>query len=84
LATSIDALAVGFSLAMIRINILYPSVIIGLISASMALLGIAIGNYTNQRLGKASAIIGGIILNAIGIRILYSQFELPLNFHFFK
>ena len=71
LATSIDALAVGFSLAMIRINIWYPSVIIGLITTSMALLGIAIGNYTNQRLGKASAIIGGIILSAIGIRILY-------------
>jgi len=73
MATSIDALAVGFSLAMIKINIWYPSVIIGLITASMALLGIAIGNYSNQRLGKASAIIGGIILSTVGIRILYSH-----------
>ena len=73
LATSIDALAVGFSLAMIRINIFYPSIVIGLITASMALVGIIIGNFTNQRLGKASAIIGGLILSVIGFRILISH-----------
>ena len=73
LATSIDALAVGFSLAMIKINIFYPSVVIGLITASMALLGIYIGNYSNQRLGKTSAIIGGVILSIIGFRILISH-----------
>lgn len=71
--TSIDALAVGFSLAMIKINIWYPSIIIGLITASMALVGIVIGSYTNQRLGKASAIIGGIILSTIGFRIFLTH-----------
>jgi putative Mn2+ efflux pump MntP len=71
--TSIDALAVGFSLAMIQINIWYPSVIIGLITASMALIGTVIGNYTHQKLGKTTAIIGGIILSVIGFRILLSQ-----------
>jgi putative Mn2+ efflux pump MntP len=73
LATSIDALAVGFSLAMIKINILYPSLIIGLITATMSLVGIVIGNYTNQKLGKTSAIIGGVILSIIGFRILISH-----------
>lgn len=73
LATSIDALAVGFSLAMLEISILYPSVFIGLVTASMALLGIVIGNYTNRRLGRVSAIIGGGILSIIGFRILFSH-----------
>jgi putative Mn2+ efflux pump MntP len=73
LATSIDALAVGFSLAMIKINIWYPSFIVGLITASMAFLGIVIGNYVSQRLGKTSAIVGGIILSGIGFRILFSH-----------
>jgi putative Mn2+ efflux pump MntP len=73
LATSIDALAVGFSLAMIEINIWYPSAIIGIVTSSMALVGIVLGNHANQKLGKVSAIIGGIILSIIGFRILLSH-----------
>ena len=73
IATSIDALAVGFSLGMIKTSIWYPSVMIGLITASMSLLGITIGNYSNQKLGKSSAIIGGIILSIIGFKILLSH-----------
>ena len=72
-ATSIDALAIGFSLAMLDINIWYPSAFIGLITASISLLGITIGSYTNKKLGRASEFLGGILLSIIGFRILISH-----------
>jgi len=72
LATSIDALAVGFSLAMIEVNIWYPSVIIGLITALMSLTGIRLGRVFSKKLGRSMAISGAIILSIIGFRILFS------------
>ena len=48
IATSIDALAVGLSLALLRVPILYPSIIIGVVAAGMTAAGLALGS----RLGK--------------------------------
>ncbi|MBN1647009.1 MAG: manganese efflux pump [Spirochaetales bacterium] len=70
LATSIDALAVGFSLALLHIDIWYPSVMIGIITGSLSLVGIRMGHYLGVRFGKRMGFAGGIILIAIGIRIL--------------
>ncbi len=69
-ATSIDALAVGFSLALIQVEIWYPSVIIGLITAALSLIGIHIGKRLSGKFGNIMELIGGIILLIIGIRIL--------------
>jgi putative Mn2+ efflux pump MntP len=73
IATSIDALAVGFALGLINISIWYPSIIIGVITAGMSLTGIAIGNFANEKLGKWSTIFGALILSIIGFRILLSH-----------
>jgi len=73
LATSIDALTVGFALGLISISIWYPSIIIGVITAGMSLTGIAIGNFANEKLGKLSTILGALILSIIGFRILLSH-----------
>ena len=73
LATSIDALAVGFSLAMVRIDIWYPSVVIGLITAGMSLIGIRLGNIAGKKIGNYLAVAGGIILILIGLRIVSSH-----------
>ena len=70
LATSIDALAVGFSLAIVRIDIWYPSVIIGIITAAMSLIGIQLGNIAGRKLGRYLAAAGGIILIVIGLKFL--------------
>jgi putative Mn2+ efflux pump MntP len=69
-ATSIDALAVGLSLAALRIGILYPSAVIGLVAASLTTLGIWLGARLGDALGKRMELIGGFILIGIGIRIL--------------
>jgi putative Mn2+ efflux pump MntP len=69
IATSIDALAVGMSLAMLRVPILFPSIIIGLVAAGMTVLGLALGCQL-ERFGKRMELIGGLVLVGIGLRIL--------------
>ena len=70
LATSIDALAIGFSLAMLKLEIWYPSVIIGVITALLSLLAIYLGKKLNTGFGNQMEIIGGIILLIIGFKII--------------
>lgn len=70
LATSIDALAVGLSFAFLNIDIVFSSLIIGIVSFFMTSLGYWIGKKAGGLLGKRAKLVGGIILIAIGIRIL--------------
>jgi len=72
-ATSIDALAIGLSLAMLEVNILYPSIMIGVITAAMSLLAIKIGTRLGVVFGKRMEIFGGLVLILIGSRILFSH-----------
>lgn len=72
-ATSIDALAVGLSLAMINVSIWYPCVIIGLVTAAMSVIGIRAGRYFGEKLGHRMAFAGGVILILIGLKILISH-----------
>jgi putative Mn2+ efflux pump MntP len=73
LATSIDAFAVGLSLAMLRVPIIYPIVVIGLVTGGLSLVGLLAGNGLGRTFGKRMEILGGIILIAIGIRIVISH-----------
>jgi len=70
IATSIDALAIGFSLAMLKLDIWYPSVIIGIITAMLSLIAIYLGKKLNAQFGKYMEVIGGIILILISIKII--------------
>jgi putative Mn2+ efflux pump MntP len=72
-ATSIDALAVGMSLAMLRISIWYPSVVIGVVTGVISLGGVPLGTKLGQKLGKRMGIVGGLILCFIGLRILITH-----------
>ncbi len=72
-ATSIDALAIGLSLALLDVNIWYPSLMIGVITCAMSLLSIQIGMRLGVLFGKRMEIFGGIILIGIGARILLSH-----------
>jgi putative Mn2+ efflux pump MntP len=73
IATSIDALAIGLSLAMLEVNILYPSIMIGVITAGLSLLAIKIGTRLGMAFGKRMEIFGGLVLILIGSRILFSH-----------
>jgi putative Mn2+ efflux pump MntP len=69
-ATSIDALAVGLSLAMLRVSVWYPSFVTGVVTLSVSMVGFQFGNRLGARVGKRVEIVGGVILNVIGLRIL--------------
>ena len=69
-ATSIDALAVGLGLAFLHVPVLYPAVVIGLVAAGMTALGLRIGNVAGSRLGPWMERLGGLVLLAIGIKIV--------------
>ncbi len=72
-ATSIDALAVGLSLAFLDVQIWTPSVVIGLVTALLTGAGIRFGSRIGRRCGVVAEVAGGIVLIAIGIRILLSH-----------
>jgi putative Mn2+ efflux pump MntP len=72
-ATSIDALAVGLSLAMIQVSIWYPSVVIGVVAGVLSIVGVGLGRRLGLAFGKRMEVAGGIILVLIGLRILYAH-----------
>jgi manganese efflux pump family protein len=69
-ATSIDALAVGLTLALVGTSILLPSVVIGLVAANMTLIGLHVGKLAGRILGNRMEIFGGLVLIIIGLKIL--------------
>ena len=70
IATSIDALAVGISLAMTGDDILTSAVLIGVITFLISAFGVKIGSVFGDRFGKKAELVGGVILIVIGLRIL--------------
>ena len=72
-ATSLDAMAVGLSLAIVKVNIWTSSLLIGGISLALSLTGLLIGNRLGTTFGRRMEIIGGLILNGIGLRILITH-----------
>jgi putative Mn2+ efflux pump MntP len=69
-ATSLDALAVGISLAMASIPIFRSTLIVGLVSYGMSLLGLGIGQKIGAIWGRRSELFGGIVLILIGLYFL--------------
>ncbi len=70
IATSIDALAVGLSLALLDVSIWYPAVVIGLVAGGFTAAGLHLGRKFGSLLGRRMEIVGGAILILIGLRIL--------------
>lgn len=76
IATSIDALAVGISFSFLDINIFEAIAIIGCTTFVLSFFGVVIGNKFGSRFEKPSQIIGGIVLIAIGVKILLEHLGL--------
>ncbi len=81
-ATSIDALAVGFSLAALKVSIIMPVIVIGVVALIFTAIGLVIGNSlsSSTKTGAAAEIIGGVVLIAIGVKILYEHKVFSLLF----
>jgi len=70
-ATSIDAMAVGISLAMAgNVNIWAAIALIGVVTFVMSAIGVKIGNIFGSRFEKKAQIAGGVILILLGTKIL--------------
>jgi len=69
-ATSIDAFAVGISFSLFYENIVFPALLIGLVTLGVSLSGIYMGKKVGSKLAGSAEIAGGIILIIIGIKIL--------------
>jgi len=70
-ATSVDALAVGISLAFLNANIFIAAAFIGGITFICSALGVALGGALGCRHQKKATLAGGLILIGIGLRVLF-------------
>jgi manganese efflux pump family protein len=71
-ATSIDALAVGLSMSLLQVAIIYPAIIIGLVAGIFTVVGLHLGQKAARlkRLSPIAEISGGLVLWLIGLNIL--------------
>lgn len=69
-ATSIDALVVGLSFGFLEMPILFPVIVIGVVTFIVSMLGMLFGKNISAKRSQQSLIIGGAILISIGIKIL--------------
>lgn len=69
IATSIDALAVGISLAALNVNILYAAGFITVVTTGVCLFGGALGKKFGELLSTKATLAGGLILVGIGLKI---------------
>ena len=70
IATSIDALAVGITMAFLDVNILTAVLAIGIITFAISVLGVKIGNIFGDKYEKKAEFVGGFILILMGTKIL--------------
>ncbi len=76
IATSIDALAVGVTLAFLQVNVAAACSLIGITTFLISLGGVVVGNYFGARFQRKAQIAGGVILILIGVKILLEHLGL--------
>ncbi len=71
-ATSIDALAVGLSMSLLQVSIIYPALVIGVVAGLFTIMGLHLGKKAAnlKRLSPVAEVLGGLVLWIIGINIL--------------
>jgi putative Mn2+ efflux pump MntP len=75
IATSIDALAAGVSIAVLKINIFSAALLIGTITFFCCAIGVYIGKKFGSLLGMRARLVGGLVLILIGLKIfIQNQF----------
>ncbi len=74
LATSLDALAVGFGMALFGVSVWLPAVVIGVVAGTLSTIGILFGGRLGTRWGRWAEAGGGSVLILIGMRIAVSHY----------
>lgn len=70
ISVSIDALAVGFGLGMLDINLIMLCIILGLVIFTIALTGLMLGRRLGILIGQRAELIGGLLLVMMGVNVL--------------
>lgn len=70
IATSIDALAVGITFAFLKVKVMMATLLIGIITFGLSVIGVKIGNKFGNKYEKNAEATGGILLILMGIKIL--------------
>ena len=76
IATSIDALTVGVSMAFLKVDIWVAAAIIGVITFALSAAGVSLGSRFGAKVGSRAGILGGVVLIALGIKILIEHLGL--------
>ena len=72
-ATSIDAFAVGLSIAFINVPLLLSVLMIGLVAMLLSIVGLFFGARLGEAFGRQMMIVGGLILFGIAFRVLFTH-----------
>ena len=70
IATSIDALAVGITFAFLKVNLILATIMIGIVTFLICVIGVKIGNKFGDKYERKSEAVGGFILILMGTKIL--------------
>lgn len=70
IATSIDAMAAGLTLSFTDTQILYPAIVIGVVTFVMCLIGFGIGEKIGHLFERKIEVVAGLILIGIGVKII--------------
>lgn len=70
IATSIDAAAVGVTFGVLEVDVAPAVALIGLVTFVLSLVAVFVGSRVGERLGRWATLVGGLVLIAIGLRIL--------------
>ena len=76
LATSIDALAIGITFAFLKVSIILPVPIIGIITFTLSVIGVIIGHRFGNHFQTLAKVVGGLTLIFIGFKILLEHLYL--------
>jgi putative Mn2+ efflux pump MntP len=75
-ATSIDALAVGVTFAFLQVEIIPAVSFIGAVTFLLSALGLLVGNFFGAKYKSKAEFFGGVVLIAMGIKILLEHLGL--------
>lgn len=73
IATSIDAFAVGLSMAMMDVKIIFASLMVAGVTLLLSIVGMLAGSGLGARFGKRMEVLGGLILIFIGVRVVFTH-----------
>lgn len=76
IATSIDALTVGVSMAFLNVDIWVAAAVIGVITFALSAMGVSLGNKFGAKVGSKAGLVGGAVLICLGIKILIEHLGL--------